>query len=220
MIPQLSMAISKPPPPPSPPTGATFNLTFSDFAVLQREPSRAAVYGTVPSPSGSNPRVDVTFNSIKISADISDNNWIAYLPPTPAGGDYTITATCTSGCVNSSTASINHVTFGDVFYCSGQSNMWLPLHYTYARNDTVEAIRAGKYDNLRLMAGDSQRSPYHPWKTAKQAIADGNETSPTYSLFQFSAACWYTGQGLSDKMSKSSDVVPIGLISTGEKSCN
>lgn len=36
--------------------------------------------------------------------------------------------------------------------------MWLPMHYSYSRNFTVANISQGKYDNMRLMAGDSQHA--------------------------------------------------------------
>ena len=40
--------------------------------------------------------------------------WKAVLRPAAAGGDYTITATC-SGCTgNATTATLQHVTFGDM----------------------------------------------------------------------------------------------------------
>ena len=47
--------------------------------------------------------------------------WKAFLPPTPAGGDYEILAKCT-GCTEDgsySSANITNVTFGDVWHCSG-----------------------------------------------------------------------------------------------------
>jgi hypothetical protein len=46
-----------------------------------------------------------------------DGGWLAYLTPTAAGGDFTITAKCTAGCINTTVATIDHVTFGDVYYC-------------------------------------------------------------------------------------------------------
>jgi hypothetical protein len=49
--------------------------------------------------------------------------WKAYLKAAPAGGEYTITAVCT-GCnvgPGLSSSSIRRVTFGDVYFCSGQS---------------------------------------------------------------------------------------------------
>lgn len=64
------------------------------------------------------------------------------------GGNYTITALCT-GCVNVTRVTITNVTFGDMWYCSGQSNMWLPVLNTFSRNETVAAIAAGKYTNIR-----------------------------------------------------------------------
>ena len=62
--------------------------------------------------------------------------------------------------------------------------MWLPVQYTFSRNQTVEAIAAGKFTNIRGMFSPSATTPTTgQWKTAKQAIEDGNETHPTYSLF-------------------------------------
>jgi hypothetical protein len=51
--------------------------------------------------------------------------WKALLKPTAAGGNYTLFAKCT-GCTGSgeySNATITNVTFGDVYHCSGQSNV-------------------------------------------------------------------------------------------------
>lgn len=58
------------------------------------------------------------------------------------------------------------------------------------------------------------------WATAAQALANGNSTVPDYALFQFSAACWYFGQELTNQLafaagvSTHAAVTPIGLIST------
>ena len=48
--------------------------------------------------------------------------WKAYLHPTEAGGNYTITAECSEcgGDPKYNTTSIINVTFGDVWHCSGQ----------------------------------------------------------------------------------------------------
>ena len=64
--------------------------------------------------------------------------------------------------------------------------MWLPVQYSFSRNKTVAAITAGKYTNIRGMFTASANTPTaggQVWKTAQQAIEDGSETSPTYSLF-------------------------------------
>jgi hypothetical protein len=65
------------------------------------------------------------------------------------------------------------------------------MFHTFSRNYTVANISAGKYSNIRLMAGNSQGAAAYPWMTAAQSIADGNMTVPDYSLFQFSGACWW-----------------------------
>ena len=48
--------------------------------------------------------------------------WKALLPPQPAGGDYSLTVAC-SNCATGTTPSLTlqHIAFGSVFYCSGQS---------------------------------------------------------------------------------------------------
>jgi hypothetical protein len=59
----------------------------------------------------------------------------------------------------------------------------------------VAAIVSGKYANIRGMFSPSATTPTAgQWKTAQQAVQDGNETSPTYSLFDMVSSpftCWY-----------------------------
>ena len=99
-----------------------------------------------------------------------------------------------------------------MWYCSGQSNMWLPVQYTFSRNKTVAAIKQGKYTNIRGIFSPSATTPTASgmWKTAPQAIEDGNETSPTYSLFEMGATCWYFAQELAERGLKT----PIGIADT------
>lgn len=104
---------------------------------------------------------------------------------------------------------------------------WLPVDHSFSRNDTVAAIKAGKYNNIHLMAGGSGNNPstFHPggegygrkngsnpWMTAAQAIATGSSASSggSYPLFKLGAACWYFGQRLSELGVD----VPIGLADT------
>ena len=161
--------------------------------------------------------------------------WKALLPPTAAnkGGaapmEYTITAEC-SGCTANATQVLSGVVFGDMWYCSGQSNMWLPMDHSLSRNETVVGIKAGKFSNVRGMFGGSGNTvdggkTYHdggagygrktgsnPWMTASQAIATGSSarTGGSYPLFKMGAACWYFGQRLSELGVE----VPIGLADT------
>ena len=151
---------SSPPPPPRTPQPVRFFSGLTDWAVLQRAPDAANVFGTLGD-GGTAARVTVssetgTDSMYEVAAVTDGHAWKATLKPTPSGGgDVTITVTCT-GCTNQTAAVLRHVTFGDVYYCAGQSNMWLPLGNTLTRNATVSALAKGEYRNIRLMAGDSQ----------------------------------------------------------------
>jgi len=146
--------------------------------------------------------------------------WKVLLWPMPGGGNYTITAKCLVGCSSCQTASITNVTFGDVWYCSGQSNMWLPLLYTFSRNESIAKIKDGKYSNIRIMAGSSGNAPYgsdehfnpgygrkggsNPWMMAQQAVEEERFEG-------FGATCWYFAERLVDLgITKT----PIGLANT------
>jgi len=152
--------------------------------------------------------------------------WKVLLDPMEAGGNYTIVADCNVG-KDKGSIKMQNIAFGDVWYCSGQSNMWLPLLNTFSRNDTVQAIRDGKYHNIRIMAGHSNNNPYqgapnpdptvwnpgygaadgsNPWQTALQAV---KQKRPR--LFLFGATCWYFAQKLVDL---GVGDIPIGLANT------
>eukprot|EP00040_Diaphanoeca_grandis_P043546 m.9603 g.9603 ORF g.9603 m.9603 type:complete len:763 (+) comp7821_c0_seq1:110-2398(+) len=229
--PTLAPKPPKPQPPPDTPlppapwpesdSVLNFSATHSSHMVLQQSPAQASVYGHVGTVRSGTVAVVVTVTGgadmYKVNAVVTNGRWKAVLRPTNATSStssaYTITATCASGCTG--TVSLDDVVFGDVWYCSGQSNMWLNLQYTYARNKSFAALAAGSYNNIRVMAGDSQSQglnpavpPTAPWMLAKDAALAGK-------LDVFSAACYYFGEGLTDQLKSASMVVPpIGLINT------
>lgn len=109
------------PPPPPPPPAITFDASLDDYTVLQQSPSDAYVFGATSSS-------DIT---VKVSgpgcpdmtthATVFNGTWRAKVPG-PKGGDCMILVTDGNG----NSANITHVTYGDVWYCGGQSNMALP----------------------------------------------------------------------------------------------
>ena len=103
---------------------------------MQREPAKAAVYGVV---FGAGPSTEVTVvvassvatsgedvdsYSVKASVLLTDKTypggryaqWKAFLKPAPAGGNFTVTASCSS-CTNAT----NKATINDVTYVRHQS---------------------------------------------------------------------------------------------------
>eukprot|EP00039_Didymoeca_costata_P008455 m.112529 g.112529 ORF g.112529 m.112529 type:complete len:672 (-) comp14091_c0_seq2:383-2398(-) len=223
----MAVAVGAHPPPPPPPLPTVmFNDSLNDNMVLQREPQTSAVYGSVKlstPPGNVNVSVVVYVDSglkHSIIATIDPKNashWYARIPPMPTGGNVTITASCLQGCDNSSdTASLYNVTYGDVYLCNGQSNMWLPMEYTFARNKTLAALKNGKYSNIRIRAPSHGRYSgqefVQVWKTAKAA---GLDTDPYgyFGLFQFASTCYYFGESLTDLLeARGQEIPPIGLI--------
>jgi hypothetical protein len=99
--------------------------------------------------------------------------------------------------------------------------MELTMHYTLTRNQSYDAIAAGKYTNLRIFHFDHNAQPLptylvnaslvvSPWQTVVDAYQGGVKQN---ALDSFSAACYYFGESLTDWMIKAGEVtVPIGLI--------
>jgi sialate O-acetylesterase len=155
--------------------------------------------------------------------------WRALLRPAEAGGpEIAITASCTGcggggggGGTTGTTATLERVAYGDVYFCSGQSNMALPLHYTYSGAPlTVAVLNHGRYASLRLMryggmsvSADFQaHAPRYAttvgaadarwWNvTAAAAAAEPSKGGHVAlnALHSFSATCLYFGVGLVDE---------------------
>jgi sialate O-acetylesterase len=111
---------------------------FGDHMVLQRERA-VCVWGE----GEPNTPIKVSVATQVASATVSpDGGWQVRLEPLPAGGPYRLTVS--SG--NRSIALAN-VLFGDVWLCSGQSNMQMPVKQCAAAEQ--EATLA-EHPNLRL----------------------------------------------------------------------
>jgi hypothetical protein len=140
---------------------------------------------------------------------------------------YTITLACTSGCTGNATldtVTIERVVYGDVYFCSGQSNMALSLHFTYSAEALQAAVLDGKYSQIRTFQyGDMGGGPFVHSDVPKYATTDG--AVPWYNVTyaasingtgraglnpftSFSATCTYFAVGLVDL----GTTTPIGLI--------
>lgn len=238
-------------PPPPYGFGMSFWHTLGDNMVLQQGPAAAAVYG-IATPTATAITVTVTDEAsgvnytVKATLGVNATHqpigpafaglgsaapgpyfaWKALLKPQSAGGNYTVFAECT-GCTGTgdfSNDTLANVTFGDVWHCSGQSNMWLPLSSSFNINETIGNITAAtgfKYRNIRMMAGnsgDGNSIVSNPWMTALDAaslLPVGIHNQPYRKILDFGATCWYFAQKLSDEMAaQGQPVIPIGLTDT------
>jgi len=91
---------------------------FGDGMVLQRGES-VPVYGT----AADGETVSVEFRGAKAETTAKDGQWRVDLPPGEAGGPFTLTVK------GKNTIAIKNVYVGDVWVCSGQSNMHMTRHF-------------------------------------------------------------------------------------------
>ncbi|WP_454714181.1 sialate O-acetylesterase [Caulobacter segnis] len=166
---------------------------FSDHAVLQRDqPIR--VWGR----AAPNAAVAVDLSGASVSATTgADGRWNAVLPARPGGGP-ALTLTVQAGAERQV---VSDLVMGDVWLCSGQSNMEYPLRRTLAGDSEVAAAAD---PNIRLLQTGKISMPA-PQEALPASVVWKAATSQTAA--EFSAACFFLGKEL-----RKSTNVPIGLI--------
>src|SRR5262249_28881517 len=93
---------------------------FQDHAVLQRD-RPIAVWGRAPPRE----RVSLASGGREVATQAAaDGTWRAELPAAPAGGPYELSVRAQGG----ASQQLHDVLVGDVWLCSGQSNMVLQVH--------------------------------------------------------------------------------------------
>ena len=165
---------------------------FQDHAVLQRG-QPIPVWGEA-APGAS---VSVVFagHTRTLRAD-ANGHWHTTLPPTAAGGPYELTVR--AGQV---TQIARDLKIGDVWLCSGQSNMELPVWRTL---DASSELAAAAHPDIRLFTVP-KAAAVAPQDTFQGPVAWAAATPGT--VREFSAACYYFAR----ELQKTVDV-PMGLI--------
>jgi sialate O-acetylesterase len=176
---------------------------FSDDAVLQRSKA-VPVWGT----ADEGEKVTVTIQGQEAAATTKDGKWLVTLKPLKAGGPFTLTIT---GDKEGSPTEFKNVLVGEVWVCSGQSNMQWTLNNTVGAKETIEASAdpmlrlfsvPGRTSQTELTDIQAEAFPLkagrNVWKEA------GPNTVPS-----FSAVGYYFGRDLRKALD-----VPVGLISS------
>ena len=169
------------------------NGLFADHAVVQRD-RPLPVFGTAKPGE----TVTASFAGQTRTAQAGpDGAWRVDFPATPAGGPYKLTATA-----GSASQAASDVLVGDVWLCSGQSNMEMQVSasgdaWNQINNgvpsDTIRMATIEKAD-ARAPAADFKKPPV--WKPTNKETVGG-----------FSAACFYFAR----ELQKTRDV-PMGLV--------
>jgi len=165
---------------------------YGSHAVIQRD-KPILLSGTAT--PGERVSVDFAGTTSTAVADRS-GKWSATFPARSAGGPYSISVHGADA-----TASADDIMIGDVWLCSGQSNMEYPVRR--ALNSDGEVQTAGDSD-LRLFKIPQQVADVPQAEFAKPP--QWRVTSPD-SVKDFSAACYFMTREL-----RTSQHVPIGAI--------
>ena len=176
------------------------NSLFTDNMILQRGVT-VPVWGN----ASDGEAVTVAFAGQSINTKTVDGKWMAKLNPLKEGGPFTMTIT------GKNTITIKNIYVGDVFLCSGQSNMGFP----------VRAIRAiGGYPKVSEIIADAANYPMiHQYKVPLKKSEDipapvtdaGGKwfVCDTTSVKDFSAVAYLFARELQKKIK-----IPIGIINS------
>jgi sialate O-acetylesterase len=170
---------------------------ISDNMVLQQQ-SNAALWGWAK--AGATVKITTSWNNKKYNAPAdAAGRWMIKVQTIAAGGPYSITLS------DGETVTINNVLLGEVWLCSGQSNMEMAMmgfkdQPIFGSNDAV-FNSANPHIHLYTLPRSVQRTPQDSSKGAAWKTA-GPET-----VSNFSATAYWFGKMLYDKLQ-----VPIGLV--------
>jgi sialate O-acetylesterase len=173
---------------------ALLHVMFQDHAVLQREQPLRIWGRTQPGET-----VSISFAGKRARGRADDaGRWEVRLPALKAGGPHTLAASSSAG----ATQTVNDVLVGDVWLCSGQSNMELPV---WRSLDARSEIAGADNGSIRLLTVPQSGSvvPQESFSAPTRW-----QTTTSDSLRDFSATCFYFAR----ELQKTVDV-PMGLIS-------
>lgn len=176
---------------------------ISDGMVLQQN-AKVNLWGT----ADAGERVKVTLNDQQASATADGRGeWSVKLGPLSAGGPFTLTI------AGKNTIALHNVMVGEVWVCSGQSNMAMtvgptrPPYFTGVTNYESELLQARNpmlrlFTVERAVAAKPQRDVKGYWATARPE-----------TVHDFSAAGYFFGRELFRALN-----VPIGMICSSQGS--
>lgn len=166
------------------------NPLFTDGAVLQRG-QPVPVWGA----ARDGEKVTVEFADQKVSTTAADGKWSVNLKPLKEGGPFTMTIT------GDNAVTVNNLLVGEVWVCSGQSNM--EFKFSGSANAKDEGPKAA-FPKIRMFTVKKKTSI----KPLAEAVGSWVECSPQ-TVGGFSAVGYFFARDLYQKIG-----VPVGMIHT------
>jgi sialate O-acetylesterase len=112
---------------------------------------------------------------------------------------------------NGATASLTNVLFGDVYVCSGQSNMEWSMGQIF--NATEEVAASAEYTNIRMYRINYLTSDTEQDDLISEIWDSWSEPTDVGRLNSFSAICFLYARGISQKLSRRKVKLRNGFLS-------
>ncbi|XP_025097724.1 sialate O-acetylesterase-like [Pomacea canaliculata] len=140
--------------------------------VLQRGPQRAVLTGTATK-EGDTVTAQIVGHGSPVTGQVHSGKWKVKLPAVTEPGPFVIRVSSSEGQVT-----LNDVLFGDVWLCSGQSNMEFAMSQVMNSSEEIQKATQFNVDSLlqssvpeiKHTSGHSagrpaMESPHHPYVT-------------------------------------------------------
>jgi sialate O-acetylesterase len=188
---------------------------IQDHMVLQRAPQKAVVWGFGDASKLTtlrmNDKMYTTISRPERANDLGESIWSVTLDPVSDEGPFDIHVSQPLANGTLVTITIHDVLFGDVWICSGQSNMELTVGMIY--NGTEEIANAGNFPKIRVFTA----SPIPSAVPVEELLGiELNWSLPSPQSIggppgtYMSAVCWLYGRQIHQALGGR----PIGLIAT------
>ena len=142
-------------------------------------------------------KISVSFNELKRSTKAGkDGKWMVIFPAMKEGGPYSMLIK------GKNEIKLTNIMFGDIWVCSGQSNMEWPLSRT---NNAEDEIASANYPDIRLF-----QCPHNIQFAPVDDVESGEwKVCTPETVRNFSAVGYLFGRGIHNEVD-----IPIGLLFT------